>query len=142
MPGGFIYCCASAPHHNRSFPTHCRYVVAKDSHALSSQVIFKTNFQGGYDPNQSSNLCWCSADSSINTVAILAQGTSWAVAVTQAFCCMVQIHSGLLYVAPTSNAFLVASLSQLVPRFFLCVAERMNGEVMPTATIVLAIDML
>ena len=90
----------------------------KKIHALSSQFIFKANFQRGYDPNEYLNLCWCSADSSTNTVAILAQGTSWAVAVTQAFCCMVQIHSGLLYVVPTSNVFLAASLLQLVPPMF------------------------
>ena len=58
--------------------------------------IFKRiRFGRDYHLHESSNLCCSSADSSTNTVAILAQGTSWAVAVTQAFCCMVQlIHSG------------------------------------------------
>ena len=42
--------------------------------------------EADYDANVSASLCLCSADLLLNTVAILAQGTSWAVAVTQAFC--------------------------------------------------------
>ena len=51
-------------------------------------------------------LCFIALSS--NTVAILAQGTSWAVAVTQAFCRMVQIHvsaSGALNVVPIETPF-------------------------------------
>ena len=90
MPGGFICCCALAPHHC------CTRTLMYGTPSPFPMFIFKQIRSGrDYHLHESSNLCCSSADSSTNTVAILAQGTSWAVAVTQAFCCMVQmIHSG------------------------------------------------
>ena len=99
MPGGFI-CIGARPPHSSVIWAFSREsdILAKIGNSRENLIAnsrenqFPIQFQneigieGDYAPFESAHLSVFSADLSSNTVAILAQGTSWAVAVTQAFC--------------------------------------------------------